>query len=134
MAVMTNPDFVNSITSVQDKGMEQAWIKRALETFPNAESLRHIQGPWDREIPHIGDDELIPASQTQSGASSATSSSDASIVVSGSHSQSHRHKRHKSRHQGRTKTRSASRSADSPSRPSSSGSSAPRKIQTPFDS
>ncbi|KAG5765011.1 hypothetical protein H9Q72_006899 [Fusarium xylarioides] len=117
---MTNRDFVNSITSLQDKGMEQAWVKRALEAFPNAESLRNIEGPWDREVPDIRDDELTPASEIQSGASSASPSSDASIVVSGSRSQSHRHKRHKSSHEGRHKTRSASRSADSSSRPSSS--------------
>ncbi|KAF5710717.1 hypothetical protein FMUND_9361 [Fusarium mundagurra] len=123
---MTNPNFVSAIISVQDKGMEQAWIKRALEAFPNAESLRHIQGPWDREIPHIDDDELTPASEIQSGASSASSSSDAPIVVSGSRSQSHRHKRHKSGHEGRNKTQSGSGSAPSSSAPSTSGYSAPR--------
>ncbi|KAF5552941.1 krueppel like ous 1 [Fusarium phyllophilum] len=68
---MTNPDFVNAIAFQQHKGTDRAWVKRALEAFPNADSLRTIEGPWDREIPRIRDDELSPASEIQSGTSSA---------------------------------------------------------------
>ncbi|RBR11125.1 hypothetical protein FVER53590_13151 [Fusarium verticillioides] len=67
---MTNPDSVNAITLQQHEGTDQAWAKRALRALPNADSFRAVEGPWERETPRICDDELTPASEIQSGASS----------------------------------------------------------------
>lgn len=69
---MTNPDSVNAITLQQHKGTDQAWAKRALRALPNADSFRAVKGPWERETPRICDDELTPASEIQSGASSVS--------------------------------------------------------------
>ncbi|PNP78882.1 hypothetical protein FNYG_07747 [Fusarium nygamai] len=114
---MTNPNFVNPITFQQQKGTDQAWVKRALEAFPNADSLRTIEGPWDREIPRIRDDELTPASEIQSGASSVSSLSDTSIVVSGGSSELRRRKRRRNGSSSRTRPPSASSPAPSSSVP-----------------
>ncbi|KAL9567211.1 hypothetical protein ACKAV7_008641 [Fusarium commune] len=90
ICVLTNPKFVATILNQEEKGKDQAWVKRALATSPNAVSLQDIKTSWDNGIPHVRDDELIHASEhhgTQrsggpsSSATSATSSFSATILV-----------------------------------------------------
>lgn len=64
--------MLSSATQTINNHKHEQARKGDLQAFPDADSLPAVEGPWHPGIPRIRDTELMSASQTQSGATSAT--------------------------------------------------------------
>ncbi|CVK98598.1 uncharacterized protein FMAN_08563 [Fusarium mangiferae] len=95
------------------KGNQPGLGQEGLTSLPQRRLASGRRRSWHPGIPHIRDTELMPASQSQSDATSATSLSDASVVVSVDGSGSRRRKRRRNGSSSRTKPPRASSSATS---------------------